>query len=181
MPPSIHQTLTRHLWPPDAPHARREVFAILDGARNATIYPAVTGSRMLHRCLYQGDLSPVLAEAAPYLVQLIRDTPFTSRLQQEGWGESWGIYLSSTASLQQLRSHFRRFLKVKDDTGRALYFRFYDPRVLRLYLPTCTASELDLVFGPVETYFVEADAGHTLLVYTFTGSKLIEEAMALNG
>jgi hypothetical protein len=34
----------------------------------------------------------------------------------------------------------RRFLRVKDEDG--LVFRFYDPRVMRVYLPTCAAGEL---------------------------------------
>jgi hypothetical protein len=30
-----------------------------------------------------------------------------------------------------------------------LLFRYYDPRVLRVYLPSCRPSELETVFGPV--------------------------------
>ena len=35
--------------------------------------------------------------------------------------------------VDELRRHLRRFLLVKDESGRQLYFRYYDPRVLRLY------------------------------------------------
>lgn len=54
-----------------------------------------------------------------------------------------------------LRRHFRRFLRVTDEQGQPLMFRYYDPRVLRVYLPTCTAEELALVFGPVSAYLIE--------------------------
>ena len=165
MPAPTLESIIRHLWPPETRDTRTEVYAILDGARNEAIYPAVTGSRMLHSCLYRVPLPPVLAEAAPYIVQLIPNTPFTSWLLREGWGESWGIFLSSTASLQRLRRHFRRFLMVKDDTGRTIYFRFYDPRVLRMYLPTCTKAEREYVFGPVECFHAEAEDAASMVDY----------------
>ena len=53
------------------------------------------------------------------------------------------------ATLEELRRHFRKFLKVEDPKGKSLIFRYYDPRVLRVYLPTCNAMELQTVFGPV--------------------------------
>ncbi len=163
LPAPILPSLTRHLWSPHARQTGLEVYAILDGARNAAIYPAVTHTRLPHTCLYRGELAPVLAQAAPHLVQLIRDTPFTSWLLREGWGDHWGVFFTSATSLQRLRSHFRRFLRVKDETGRTLYFRFYDPRVLRAYLPTCTKAELEFVFGPVECFHVEAENAATVL------------------
>ncbi len=165
MPAPTLESIIRHLWPPETRDTRTEVYAILDGARNEAIYPAVIGSRMLYSCLYRVPLPPVLAEAAPYLVQLIPNTPFTSWLLREGWGESWGIFLSSTASLQRLRGHFRQFLIVQDETGHSLYFRFYDPRVMRGYLPSCTKAELEYVFGPVQCFHMEAEDGASMLDY----------------
>jgi hypothetical protein len=44
---------------------------------------------------------------------------------------------------------------VYDEEGSYLYFRYYDPRVLRVYLPTCNESELGAVFGPIEFFLLE--------------------------
>lgn len=43
-----------------------------------------------------------------------------------------------------------------------MLFRFYDPRVLRLYLPSCTTEELDRVFGSVERFILEDGSGEML-------------------
>jgi hypothetical protein len=45
---------------------------------------------------------------------------------------------------------------VKKEDGEQLYFRFYDPRVLRVFLPTCDRQQLSDFFGPVD-YFVCED------------------------
>jgi hypothetical protein len=72
----------------------------------------------------------------------------------------WGIFLTSRADLRSLRNHFRRFLMVLDPDGRKLYFRYYDPRVLRVYLPTCNAEEREIVYGDVvEGYWCEDERG----------------------
>jgi hypothetical protein len=43
-----------------------------------------------------------------------------------------------------------------------MLFRFYDPRVLRVYLPTCWPGELTRMFGPVESFVMESAEGNVL-------------------
>jgi hypothetical protein len=62
----------------------------------------------------------------------------------------------SQANLKVLRQHFRKFIMVYSD-GQPLYFRYYAPRIMRMYLPTCNADELEIIFGPVEYYLVESE------------------------
>src|SRR5262249_6287896 len=102
-----------------------------------------------------GALAPELVETAPYLVHLNARATFTPRLFDLAWGESWGVFARSRSGLEDLRRHFRRLLLVRDAHGQSLYFRYYDPRVLRVYLPTCTREELKTFFGPVESFVVE--------------------------
>ena len=61
---------------------------------------------------------------------------------------------------------------MKTEEGQELYFRYYDPRVLRTYLPTCTPDELEQVFGPVLEYALEDEVEETLLRFRFAGGKL---------
>jgi hypothetical protein len=103
-----------------------------------------------------------LVEVAPYLVRLENDAPFTRELLRMGWGESFFVLALSAGTLEELRRHFRRFLKVKDEAGATLIFRWYDPRVLRVYLPTCSASELHVLFGPVGMYMTEGETAAAL-------------------
>lgn len=130
-------------------------YAILDTARDDKIHQKLINSDIEPLCLYIGDKAIELATVAPYLVDLRREDPLTQWVLNTGWGKSWGIFLQSSASLIELQRHFRQFLMVYDEEGTPLYFRFYDPRVLRIYLPTCNEKELEAVFGPVSCYYVE--------------------------
>lgn len=151
------------LWPRDAGPTRLDVFAVLDAARDERIYPAVLGCGLPYACLFTGDLPRELLETAPYLVRLEREAAFTDALLERGWGESWGIFASTTAGIEELRRHFRGFHRVEDERGKRLIFRWYDPRVLRVYLPTCTPAELRAFFGPVYLYSMEDEEPGALL------------------
>jgi hypothetical protein len=156
----VSQGLLDILWEDVRADKTFLVYALLDGARSPRIHPNVVLSLSDHACLYEGRLPLSLQEAAPYLVALRRDMPFTRWLLRECPNENWGVFLVSNARLMELRNHFRRLLKVKTEDGRVLNFRFYDPRVLRAYLPTCHEPELNAVFGPVRKFYAEAGGEH---------------------
>ena len=167
-------TLTRvldTLWPPGLP-AHVAVFAIVDGARDDRIYAAVEGTFLPKDCLYAGDLPRQLKMTAPYLIQLEREDRFTRYLINTGWGGSWGSFLRTDTGIKQLRRHLREFLRVRDEAGRRLIFRYYDPRVLRAYLPTCWPAELDTFFGPISAFITEGEAPGEILEFRNESGKL---------
>lgn len=151
---------------------RQTAYVVLDAARNKAIYPALLESKAHYHCLYAGTISPALKAAAPYLVRLEKDHPFTSWIIEKAWGNSWGVFLQSPADLENMRRHFRRFLIVKDHRGKKLYFRYYDPRVLRVFLPTCDYDQLYLMFGPISHYYVEGEDPAILIEYAFKEMRL---------
>lgn len=142
-------------------------YAILDAARDKVIYTRIISSDIKSMCLYHGTKSVELATVAPYLVALERDGEFTDWLINQGWGKSWGIYLRAHEPLEPLQRHFRKFLMVYTEDAKPLYFRYYDPRVFRVYLPTCNETELKTLFGPVAFFFAEGQAD-SLIEYTCT-------------
>ncbi len=152
------------LWPRDLP-ARMAVFAMIDGARDERIHAAVRGTLLPKDCLYSGDLPWQLQVTAPYLVQLERDDRFTRYLIDTGWGNSWASFLRTETGIKQLRRHLREFLRVRDESGKRLIFRYYDPRVLRVYLPTCWPAELDTFFGPVTAFMTESESPGEILEF----------------
>ena len=95
-----------------------------------------------------------------------------------GWGQSWGVFVR-IKDPSNLRSHLRGFLRVKDESGRFLLFRYYDPRVLRVYLPTCLPHELRTVFGPISSYLVEDEDGKGVIEFQFDGNRLLERRTTL--
>jgi hypothetical protein len=150
--------------------------AILDAARNPAIYPALTACGAKVQCLYPDDTPPVVKRVAPHLLPLEPPTDLSQRFLGPEWGDNWGIALSSSlAAPEELLDHFRTLLHVEDPEGKILKFRFYDPRVLRTYLPTCNAQELRRIFGPVDQYFVASEAGNTLVFSLKSGGLATQE------
>lgn len=163
----LRDLLLRDLLRDDA-----NLFVVLDGASVPNLPMQLYSLEPEFLCLYRGQLDPDLAEVAPYLVRLERDSDFTDWVLREGWGNHWGIFLGTSADLRTLRGHFRRFLIVYDSTGKPMYFRYYDPRVLRAYLPTCQPNELAELFGPVDSYLAEDEHPGQCLRFRLEGQVL---------
>jgi pSer/pThr/pTyr-binding forkhead associated (FHA) protein len=155
---TIHQRVLERLSAEPEP-----LFALLDAARDASVLVHLLGGKEEYQSLYEGPKGEQLAVVAPYLVCLPQQSPLLATLVKEGWGKSWGIYLTSPEPFKEVRKHFRRFLEVGLPDGKKVYFRYYDPRVLRVYLPTCTAEEWRQFAGSVSNFFVEGDKPEVLL------------------
>lgn len=137
------------------------LFAVMDACDEPEV-PIRAEEAGKERCvsLYRGAAEENYADFAPYLFQL--GTELLEWIAQDFWHKPWGIFAQSDLPLEQVRGHFRRLLTVEGPDGEQAYFRFYDPRVLRLYLPTCTAAELGFVFGGVRALGVSGEgAGAT--------------------
>lgn len=139
------------LWPAGDSLAGTQVHMLVDGAADPQLAARIRLGKLDHDCLFAGPLTARLQAAAPWLVHLSPASTQTRDLIGRA-GRHQGILVSAPAhvSTRQLRLHFKKLLWVRDESGRELYFRFYDPRVLAIYLPTCTPDEKRLVFGPVQ-------------------------------
>lgn len=156
------------------------VFAVLDGASVPGLLDKLYGTvRPEFECLYRGEITPDIAEVAPYVVRLEEASEFTAWVLSEGWGKHWGVFAVAQADLRAMRRHLRRFLMVHDPDGKPLYFRYYDPRVLRTYLPTCNAGELAEFFGPVARYVAEDEQPGRLVQFRSEAGALVEDRKQL--
>jgi hypothetical protein len=165
------------LWPGEN---RRGVWMVADAARDRRIFPLLLACHLEYSCLYSGPLPPALEAVAPYLIQLDYEYRDTRTLIRQAWGNSWGIFLKSDVRMEHLRKHLRRFLTVRDPKGGKLVFRYYDPRVLRVFLPACTRTELRALFGPVERFWLESAKPRTLAEFRVAGSGLVERSHDLD-
>lgn len=135
----------------------QQVFTVLDAAREDRLPAFLQAYSVDHSSLYEGNGGDQLKDVAPYVALLPKTSQLLPLLMKEGWGKSWGIYFNSDADLAKVRDHLRRLLTVRDEDDRLLYFRFYDPRVLRVFVPTCTPEESAELFGPISRFVVEGD------------------------
>lgn len=148
------------------------VFAILDGASIPDLPTQLYRLDPPNYCLFRGSLSPDVAEVAPYLVELLPGKPFSDWVLTKHFGKSRGIIAHSPSSIKEMRRHFRSIFKVYSEEGNPMLFRFYDPRVLRKFLPTCNGDELKVFFGKVNAYFAEDENPEDLLEFRIEGDEL---------
>jgi hypothetical protein len=158
------------------------LFAVLDASRDPLrILGMLRSSGEEYQSLYEGLQGRMLETYAPYLVRLPGESRSLETLVAEGWGKRWGIFVVSAGDFKSLRKHFRTFQMVKSPEGGKLYFRYYDPGVLRVYLPTCNLEETNFVFGPVAAYLCEGESPDTLLVFQPGQDSARCEAVSLSG
>jgi hypothetical protein len=164
--------------PPNAVHERllallrgefQPLYAVLDAAREPSVLKVLFESKEQYQSLYEGPSGSELAHFAPYLIRLRSESPLLEKVVRQGWGKNWGMYLTSAGTLEEIRRHFRNFLLVKMPDGKEVYFRFYDPRVTRVFLSTCTPEDTTQLFGPIQNYLVEDETPEQLLCFIDSG------------
>ncbi|MDI1482686.1 DUF4123 domain-containing protein [Polyangium sp. y55x31] len=140
------------------------LFALLDAARDLRIRELLRESVDDSRSLYEGTQGDALADVAPYLVRLSGESALRENLVAEGWGRSWGVYLTSARPLADVRRHLRRLTMVEaEGETKRLYFRFQDPRVLRRFLAMSHTRQRAEMFGSmIEAFLMEGEQGEVI-------------------
>lgn len=111
-------------------------YAVIDLANAERLRPAVTGLRSsFAEPLLDRSFSPKLLQVGPWLVRLSKAPEVESALGTLAPGTPWGYYLYASFDLQSVRQALRRFnLVTLADASRPLLFRYWDPRVLEVFL-----------------------------------------------
>ncbi len=161
-------------------NAEGDLFCLLDAARDEKILSLLQKSNVKYMSLYQGESQRQMPHVAPYLIEFGENRIFLEKLLRNGWGKCWCCFLTSNAPFAALRKHFRKFLFVKEESGETVYFRFYDPSILRTFLPSCSAKELREVFGQMTQIFTENETPSELLQFSLTNDKLLLKELSLN-
>jgi hypothetical protein len=164
-PTALHAAIERDRAPGE------RIYAIIDAARDPHLARSGFEQFELERySLFPTRTSPQMAAVAPYLVPV----PFAPKypFAESGFFDLWasrfggsaGVLLGSAAELRDVWEHLQDAFLVTDEAGSEFYFRYYDPRVLRAFLPSLEGAEARQFFGPVRRFYVEADGGAGLLV-----------------
>ncbi len=126
-------------WIQHLAHQPHHVFAIVDPARDPVLLRKFTCEAVL----------PELGSAGPYVV------PATDEVIARTWGNSSAIFAVCSYPMTALVQHCARLFDAQLETGEEVYFRFYDPRILRAVAPVCDEDERFELLGPVHSYLVE--------------------------
>ena len=140
-------------------------FAIGDAARDKRVYAYTVACPSSTASLFTGESAVEMREFAPYAMELdFADSGATAMINSL-WGESCMVYIKANCGLSDLVRHLRHLTIVELPDGRKVYFRFYDPRVLRGFLPSLTADERSAFWGPVDSFLVESVCRSKLLQF----------------
>jgi len=142
---------------------RERLYAILDSADAPEVHEFLVADDVAAQPLYSPGAEPTLELVAPYVVPVNEE--LLTRLRADVWRDDWGLLVDARIPISSLVRHLRRLLLVDHPAGQTVYFRLYDPRVLRRFLPCCDAAELAHVFGPVDAYIVPDNSGDRFTRY----------------
>jgi len=149
------------------------LFGVVDGAQDlALAFEAKCQYGWEIVNLFEGPMANAAASVAPYIVPIHSDSGYLQNWARH-WGRNAGILLTTAAAPEPLRAHLRRIFIAQDEQNQQYFFRYYDPRVLCTYLPTCTASELAVFFGPIRSLLAEDPTGESLLCFSRGSAGLI--------
>jgi hypothetical protein len=153
-------------------HPGCPVYAVLDGASTDGLPERLQRDAPGAMCLFSGRLDPMLAAAAPYLVELAADTGIAQMALRDGWNDHLGIVLVADPGTDAyaMRAHLRRILRVAVPDGTSMFFRYYDPRAFRTVVPTLDADQRKVFFGPIRGCYVEGREGNSFLHFARDGA-----------
>ncbi len=153
-------------------HDQQHIYAVLDGCMLAQLPQRLQSSGCHCSCLFSGLMDPMLELAAPWLVELPAQAPFTQSLLKDAWNEHAGILLQATAEvdLYTVRHHLRSYLRVIGPDGEPMLFRFYDPRAFRVTMPQLKRTDFKAFLEPLQAVFTEAEDPANVLHFTANGS-----------
>lgn len=148
------------------------IYGLVDTARDPRLYGLLLRPGTTTRCILGSTLPDDLRRVAPYVVPLHeRDQPLRAAWRDRGRNQAWGVIAISDQPLEVVANHFQTMRAVKLENGTSAVFRFFDPRVLRAFLPTCSAEQLRQFFGPIEAMVCEQADGRWL-TYTCQDGRL---------
>ena len=166
--PASIKRLEQILFSPPPGEVSYDLYAILDGAAVRRVPDFFEETNATHGCLFRGETDPAVLIRAPWLVRLEAGSPVLEWLLHDGWGKNWGIYalVPKGREFDDVLRHFRQFVQVALPDSRIVYFRLYDPRILRLFLPTCDAEQNAALFAVPRFLVCEAGDPDQLLLHS---------------
>lgn len=169
----------------DAAPKGANTYALMDCALDSTICPTLHASGCAMKCLYTQSWQTPLGDVAPYLVELDPKANFSTTLLTWDWYANWGYFVQSAASLDDCAQAFMAVTTAQLPNHVEAFFRFQDPRVLRVFFETASADDVKAVFGKATRLVVPmADDGVSregAIVYTLESGKLHQVATRFDG
>jgi len=146
-----------------------ELFAVIDAARDEALYNLIH-DEPTPDCLFRTEVRSPVGRNSPYLLEVDPASPLMKAWSARGRGQNWGLFVRSPLPRERLLQRLRTFNMAQLPDGRTVLFRWWDPRVFRVYLPTCEGQELSPWFNGVEEYLCENEEGDGVQSYRWNAA-----------
>ena len=132
-------------------------YLIYDTALNG--FPTLMGLQKyyeVNESLFKGTKDEVIMDVSPWLLQI--DDQLSENLSKEtDFSMQFTLQVEAAGDIHRVATHLRKFIYQTID-GREYFFRFYDARVFKKYLPTCDKDQILDFFGPIDSFLIEEEA-----------------------
>jgi hypothetical protein len=108
---------------------------------------------VVYRSLFKGSTGEELWSVAPYLADISSNEGLVEKIKEINRNEPINrriTWLSSPLNIDELRKHLRRFLRMKREDDSYVYFRFYDPFVIKKVFPNLTKEQATEFFERID-------------------------------
>ncbi|HEX9513134.1 MAG TPA: DUF4123 domain-containing protein [Puia sp.] len=109
----------------------------------------------VNQSLFKDTKDEALIDVAPWVFQVDNDLG-KKLIDETDLSMQFTLLVESNADINALSAHLRKFIYQTID-GREYFFRFYDSRVLKKFLPTCDKDQVLEFFGPVMQFIAGGD------------------------
>lgn len=140
------------------------LYAILNATLEERVPHYLLGSGEVYQYLADGLTQGEQMPPGVYLAYIPATSPLLPKLVHDGWSRHWTLFFTCSHPFGEVRKHLRQFLLMQTEEGKKFFFRYYDPRLLQSYLPSCTPQEITQFFGPIQSFFMESAYDPTKLV-----------------
>lgn len=127
------------------------LLVMLDGAHIPNLHIMLRELNIQNLPLFRESPEENILHVTPFLARFSPSEIFLHWMTMNQTVLETALFCTSTEPLEQTHAHLRRFLLVKDDTGRQMYFRFWDPRVIQPFLKSATPEERRWFCGPIRS------------------------------
>jgi hypothetical protein len=158
------KTVADFLWD-QAEKKMCNLYATVDSARNDEVFKYFLTENVTYKSLFEGKMDIKYFGVSGFLVECKKDSILFNWLTTKAWGDSCSIFFISKIPFIDVLKHFQKLNRVYLEEDDIVYFRYYDPRVLRVYLPTCNNKEIKIFFGETEGFFVESENPEVLIEF----------------
>jgi len=128
-----------------------QLLVMLDGAQIPNLHLMLRELNIQNLPLFRESPEENILHVTPYIARFSPSEIFLHWMTMNPTVLETALFCTSVQPLEQTHAHLRRFLLVKDDTGRQMYFRFWDPRVIEPFLKSGTPEERRWFCGPVRS------------------------------